>query len=70
MTTTTNETTITTVERRVCADCGHTFTLTQADIDFYLRRGLQIPRRCGPCRHERRLSERGAAIGIHRGPGL
>jgi hypothetical protein len=54
MITTANDGTTTIVERRVCADCGHTFTLTEADIDFYLRRGLQIPRRCEPCRHERK----------------
>lgn len=48
------------VERRVCADCGQMFTLTTADVDWFIKRGLQIPRRCEPCRHERRrLAETG-----------
>ena len=44
----------TATEKRICADCGQTFSLTESDIDYFLARGLQIPRRCEPCRHERR----------------
>ena len=46
----------TATEKRVCADCGSPFTLTQPEIDYFLARGLQIPRRCAPCRRERRLA--------------
>lgn len=59
-------TTSTTTEKRICADCGQTFTLTQADIDFFLGRQLQIPRRCQPCRHERRRAA-SAELGLSKG---
>lgn len=40
----------TTCERRVCADCGEVFTVTRREVQWYLSRGLEIPRRCAPCR--------------------
>jgi hypothetical protein len=49
-----NTTPPTVVEQRLCADCARLFSLTEADIQFFIQRGLQIPRRCEPCRHERR----------------
>lgn len=41
-------------ERRVCPECSEVFSLTAAEVRWFLDRGMQIPRRCGPCRATRR----------------
>lgn len=41
--------------RRTCADCGAWFRLGETEREFYLRRGLQEPRRCKDCRRARRI---------------
>ena len=37
-------------EVRTCKTCGEQFSLYQRDIDFYERKGFQLPVRCKPCR--------------------
>lgn len=41
---------------RICKDCGSVFTITDGELNFYKDRGLQIPKRCGECRGERKKS--------------
>ena len=36
---------------RTCKQCGKTFNLTQSEIDFYNKKGLQLPKRCESCRN-------------------
>lgn len=37
-----------------CCDCGSTFVWSAAEQEFYLSKSLSPPRRCKPCRTERR----------------
>jgi len=56
----------TATERRVCRECGAVFTMTAKDMDWFVAHGLQIPKRCEPCRQERRreaLRDKPLAIG-------
>jgi hypothetical protein len=39
---------------RVCVACGAAFTLSLNQQVFFLKKGLQQPRRCERCRSERR----------------
>lgn len=36
---------------RTCKQCGKTFNLTHSEIDFYTKKGLQLPKRCESCRN-------------------
>ena len=40
--------------RRVCIDCGSTWTLGAGESQFYRDRNLEQPRRCSACRMMRR----------------
>lgn len=43
-----------------CKDCGDYFLLSKSHREYYLGRGLSIPKRCSPCRlsrHERKVKE-------------
>ena len=43
-----------------CSDCGHEFTFTSGEQDFYLSRGLQNePKRCPECRQARKAERYG-----------
>ncbi len=43
-----------------CADCGHDFSFTAGEQEFYSARGLQNePRRCPECRRARKAERRG-----------
>ena len=37
-------------------DCGRTFQLAQGEIEFYVQRDFDLPKRCQPCRASRRNS--------------
>lgn len=37
-----------------CMMCGAVFTLQDGEQDFYVQRGLSLPKRCVPCRAERK----------------
>lgn len=43
-------------ESRVCAECGETFDIMASERDYYLRRGMEPPRRCPTCRKLRKLA--------------
>ena len=43
------------VERRVCKDCAHPFTIDRAEVAFFRDRSLRLPDRCHNCRRLRRL---------------
>lgn len=47
---TTDRSTITCVE----PDCGRTFSLTPGEIDFYVQRDFDLPKRCKTCRTARK----------------
>ena len=53
---------VTVCERRVCADCLEVFSITSAEMEWFLARGLQPPRRCAPCRRDRRERENGEDV--------
>lgn len=38
-----------------CKDCNENFTITVDDQLFYQNLGYQLPVRCKPCRHKRRV---------------
>lgn len=56
-----NEDRMTVVETRVCIekDCGKTFYITKGNKDFYLSKGMPLPKRCEKCRLQRRSSIKG-----------
>ena len=43
-------------QKRVCKDCGKEFYLGKSEIDFFVRKELQVPVRCRPCRNKKRFS--------------
>jgi len=52
----------------ICSDCGKTFTFTVEEQEFFSSKGYtNEPKRCQPCRQNRR-SERGGNTGGSRGP--
>lgn len=34
----------------ICKDCGSPFSLTASNINFYEKKGLNLPKRCESCR--------------------
>jgi hypothetical protein len=42
--------------KSVCADCGHPFTITASEERFYTSKGMPLPKRCAPCRAERKAT--------------
>ena len=41
---------------RTCRECGEVFTLTEGELGFFAQRGLELPRRCAPCRLARKAA--------------
>jgi hypothetical protein len=41
----------------VCADCKTEFTFTASESAFFAVKGLTKPRRCRPCRQQRRAAK-------------
>lgn len=37
-----------------CMVCGNVFSLREGEQDFFIQRGLDLPKRCPPCRAERK----------------
>ena len=37
-----------------CMMCGDVFSLREGEQDFFAQRGLDLPKRCPPCRAERK----------------
>lgn len=50
-----------------CVDCHESFVWTVGEQEYYSRKGLQPPKRCGVCRATRRQQreEAALAIGVH-----
>ena len=44
-----------------CSDCGQDFTFTAADQAFFQERGYSTPKRCKPCRRQRKTTKVGEA---------
>lgn len=42
------------VETRECPSCLGTFDITKGELNFFDRHGLNLPKRCRPCRERRR----------------
>ena len=38
----------------VCMECNDTFELNEGEKDFFVQRGLELPKRCKPCRVSRK----------------
>jgi CxxC-x17-CxxC domain-containing protein len=52
-----------------CRDCGHAFTFTSGEQDFYATRGFSEPSRCADCRAANRAQrDGGSSHGYSRGP--
>ena len=43
-------------ESRTCVECGETFDIMVSERDYYLRNGMEPPRRCPTCRKLRKLA--------------
>jgi hypothetical protein len=43
-------------ERRHCVSCGVQFEIAASERAFYESHDLHVPRRCKPCRDERRAA--------------
>lgn len=41
-----------------CADCSNDFTFTAGEQKFYREREYSDPRRCKPCREDRKTKQR------------
>lgn len=39
-----------------CPDCGRAFTWNREEQAFYISKGLTSPKRCKPCREQRKLT--------------
>ena len=51
--------------RLTCIECGESWTLGERERRAFLQAGLQVPKRCLPCRvARRRLREESEAAGI------
>lgn len=37
-----------------CVDCGQTFELTEGEKEFFESKGFSLPKRCKPCRVEKK----------------
>jgi len=42
-----------------CRDCRQDFTFTEGEQDFYAQREFSEPKRCKPCRDERKARREG-----------
>ena len=51
-----------------CADCGADFLFSEREQSFYTERGMSEPKRCKPCRDQRK-AQRGESGGGHGGGG-
>lgn len=45
-----------------CIQCGKSFDLSEAEKDYYEKKGLQVPKRCRQCRQSNRLRNEDLAI--------
>ena len=54
---------------RTCLECGEPFTLTEGEVSYFAQRALELPRRCAPCRHARKLA-RQAGVDLRTRPVL
>jgi hypothetical protein len=45
---------------RICSDCGGAFSISPSQERFFLRKGLELPRRCQRCLDQRRKWKQGA----------
>ena len=36
--------------KQTCKQCGHTFTMTNDEIEYFIKKGLNVPKRCIYCR--------------------
>ena len=39
--------------KRVCKQCGKEFELSEGEIRFYEKKGLELPKRCQQCREQK-----------------
>ena len=39
--------------KRVCKQCGKEFELSEGEIRFYEKKGLELPKRCQQCRDQK-----------------
>lgn len=40
-------------QKHKCKSCGKTFFLTIGEVNFFIRKGLQLPKRCENCRNSK-----------------
>ena len=41
--------------KRLCKTCGREFYIKDSDMEFYVQRGLDIPKNCFYCRKEKHV---------------
>lgn len=49
-----------------CQDCNQPFTFTGGEQDYYKERGFAAPKRCKPCRSQRKRERSGPGPGVSR----
>lgn len=42
---------------RICSQCGKEFSLTDSEVEFYNKKGLQLPKRCKECRADNKVTD-------------
>jgi hypothetical protein len=47
------------MEHIQCKDCGNDFTLKAEEVDWYTKKGFDLPRRCKPCRVKKKAQVEG-----------
>lgn len=45
-------------QKKICKDCGKEFYLDKSEVDFFVRKELQLPVRCKSCRDKRKSSHK------------
>ncbi|MFQ5649830.1 MAG: zinc-ribbon domain-containing protein [bacterium] len=43
----------------ICVDCGNEFVFSEGEQEFYKERGFEEPKRCKPCREQRKKNRGG-----------
>ena len=47
--------------KRKCVECGKEFELPQSEINFFKKKGLNLPKRCKECREKKKLASANGA---------
>lgn len=46
------------MEKITCSVCGNVFEMTEQEIDYYRKKGYEMPKRCSVCRKQGKLAKK------------